>query len=80
MQSVASSSCDYNEVHCASIDYNDGTDATSSTAATQAQTSRSVNAAAAEWKRKYEKLSLAAQQATLALTSVPGSAPIAALS
>ena len=64
-------------MHCASIDYNDSTDATSSTAATQAQTPSLANAAAAEWKRKYELL-LAAQQALLASTTAPVSVPIAA--
>ena len=62
---------------CANIDYNDGTDATYSTGATQVQTPSSANDAAAEWKRKYELL-LAAQQATLASTPAPViSAPIA---
>ena len=48
MQSVASSSCDYDEVHCANIDYNDGTEAISSTAATQVQTLSLANDVAAE--------------------------------
>ena len=46
------SSCDHDEVHCASINNNDGTDATCSTAATQMKSF--ANDAAAEWKGKYE--------------------------
>ena len=77
-QSVPSSSCDYDKVHSANNDYNDGTDATYTTGATQVQTPSSANDAAGEWKCKYELL-LAAQKATLASTPAPVvSAPIAA--
>ena len=60
MQSVASS-CDY----YASIDYNNGTDATSYTAATQVQPPSPADDAVADLKRKYELL-LAAHQAPIA--------------